>query len=444
MKRRISSHPVLLALLAFALLTSMGLPVSAGPQGDIGLSGEAGVSSAVTVRHDQAERAALLGTLELTGANVPMPHFSFSSMLGQVTPTATPVPTGVLKICKVAGPGVGTGELFRFNIEATGFTTMTVDVPAGSCVLDGTFPAGTVVTITEQQTGSTTVTAITPTAGADLAAGRTTITIQAGQEATVTFTNAKRQARLQICKEQGGLLFGNFTFTIGPAGATSTANATQTITLPPGATTDVCTAPFDVLAGGVTVTESSTTPFVLNNVTTRAIGGVQCTATANVATSSASVGLGSGDSTGVCIVIFSNRPVGTTITPTVTGTVSPTVTATLSPTPQTAPATNTPTRTATPLPVETGSLKICKVAGPGVQGGELFRLAPRLQVSPPPPWMCQRVAVRSTARSRPVRWSRSPSRPRAARWSQPSPRRRAPTSTLDSRLSRSRAVARAW
>jgi hypothetical protein len=62
---------------------------------------------------------------------------------------------GLLKVCKIAGPGVAPGTGFTFARGATGFV-----VPAGYCVQNGLLPVGTVVTITEMFSPATTASAI--------------------------------------------------------------------------------------------------------------------------------------------------------------------------------------------------------------------------------------------------------------------------------------------
>ena len=96
---------------------------------------------------------------------------------------------GLLKVCKVAGTGVALGTNFTFVMAGASFT-----VPAGYCVSRGTFPVGTVVTITETFSSATHVSAISV-----LPAGRGAVNLP-GQAATanigvgvteVIFTNAK-------------------------------------------------------------------------------------------------------------------------------------------------------------------------------------------------------------------------------------------------------------
>lgn len=68
----------------------------------------------------------------------------------QVNFTNTGSELGVLKICKIAGAGVMSGQSFPFTTAGAAFT-----VPAGFCVNRGTMPVGSVVTITEGSSTST-------------------------------------------------------------------------------------------------------------------------------------------------------------------------------------------------------------------------------------------------------------------------------------------------
>ncbi len=110
-------------------------------------------------------------------------------------------PTGQLKICKVAGPGVPLGTKFNFTVVSQ-LGTQKLTVPAGPgsqggyCLLNGTFVAGTTVSITELPLSGYTLTGATvningtsgppPTISSG---GTTQVAIGAGFT-TVTFNNA--------------------------------------------------------------------------------------------------------------------------------------------------------------------------------------------------------------------------------------------------------------
>jgi hypothetical protein len=145
----------------------------------------------------------------------------------------TNVPSeGRLKICKTAGPGVTAGTVFAFTVRvvATGATT-TYSVPAGQCVVDGTFPDSTVVEITE--TLPTGVVVRPPIDVAPAGELRTCATplpnrvcahISGNLITEVTFTNVG-VGRLKICKVSTTFPAGtNFTFTVRalPSGTPTT------------------------------------------------------------------------------------------------------------------------------------------------------------------------------------------------------------------------------
>ncbi|GLC24818.1 DUF5979 domain-containing protein [Roseisolibacter agri] len=110
-----------------------------------------------------------------------------------VTFNNTLAPTGQLQVCKVAGTGVTVGTNFSFGVSPGG-ATYTVSAgtgPAGNCVLDGTYPAGTVVTITETIPAgynAPTFTGCTATG----TPGQCRLTIVTGTN-TVTFNNTQAQ-----------------------------------------------------------------------------------------------------------------------------------------------------------------------------------------------------------------------------------------------------------
>lgn len=136
---------------------------------------------------------------------------------------------GVLKICKIAGPGITTGAPFSFT---TGWNKVssTVTVPAGGCALGPSFPAGSTVTVTENipQGSSTTVAGISINGlksfpGSTISGNSITFPMSSGV-AEVTYTNQAPTGYLEICKQQepppnGTNLnpaLGNSTFTVSP------------------------------------------------------------------------------------------------------------------------------------------------------------------------------------------------------------------------------------
>ncbi len=159
-------------------------------------------------------------------------------------------PTGLLKICKVAGTGITVGTPFTFN--AGGSNTLTVPAgpaPGGTCMIGPSFPVGTNVTVTETIPAGDTVSSIavappsqlvgTP----NLAGGSVNVAIGSGVT-EVTFTD-NRTGFLEICKK--GDVTGNFSFTVNPGGL-------GPFVVPAGA----CSPAIAVAAGPVTIHELQT------------------------------------------------------------------------------------------------------------------------------------------------------------------------------------------
>jgi Big-like domain-containing protein len=160
--------------------------------------------------------------------------------------------TGVLKVCKVAGPGVAVGTPFTFTAGSSTFTVPAGPPPGGTCVVGPSFPVGSVVTVAETIPLGDTVSSITVAPPGqlngvpNLTAGTVNLTIAAGVT-EVTYTD-KRTGYLEICKRTGEpAVSGNFTFyvngTLGP------------FVVPVGA----CTPAIEVPAGLTTINEVPTT-----------------------------------------------------------------------------------------------------------------------------------------------------------------------------------------
>jgi len=159
------------------------------------------------------------------------------------TNKSKPPPTGWLKVCKKAGPGVTVGQDFTFTVGAT-----TVVVKAGYCSQPIRLAAGN-VTVTEAATAGLRVSAIavapaTALVSSDLNARTATVKVTADQTTEVTFTNEKVTGQLKVCKVAGtGIKPGEaFTFTVG----------TQTVTVQAG----YCSLPITLAAENVTVKET--------------------------------------------------------------------------------------------------------------------------------------------------------------------------------------------
>jgi len=175
-------------------------------------------------------------------------------------------PLGQLKICKIAGPGVVVGTNFTISATPVGGATQTYTVPAGPaseggfCVLDGTFPVGTAVTVQETIPSNARPTAVTVTPSGrggtpNLTNGSVVATIGTGFT-EVAFTNTA-VGTLQICKIAGtNVAVGTgFTFALTPA----PIGASYSLTVSAGAgPTGTCSAPLSYLVGTpVSVTETA-------------------------------------------------------------------------------------------------------------------------------------------------------------------------------------------
>ena len=151
--------------------------------------------------------------------------------------------TGQLKICKVAGEGIALSR--AFTISAGGDTYTVPAGPAaegGFCVVDGTFPVGTQVTVQETiptgvQLQSVVAAPADRLVSSNLANGTALVRIGTGFT-EVVFTNRippppppPVTGQLKICKIAGpGITVGTlYTITATPAGGTA-----QTYTVPAG------------------------------------------------------------------------------------------------------------------------------------------------------------------------------------------------------------------
>ena len=104
----------------------------------------------------------------------------------KVTP---PPPPATLRVCKVAGPGVAKGQVFKFTVGSAA-----ISVAAGSCGAPITLPAGN-VTVKETATAGLAVSAIAVTGvgtlvSSDTASGTAVVKVASGAT-TVSYTNHK-------------------------------------------------------------------------------------------------------------------------------------------------------------------------------------------------------------------------------------------------------------
>jgi hypothetical protein len=127
---------------------------------------------------------------------------------------------GLLKVCKVAGPGIAVGTPFTFTAGSNTFTVPAGPAPGGTCAVGPSFPVGSVITVAETIPAGDIVSNITVAPPSqlvgtpNLAYGSVGVTIGSGVT-EVTYVN-KKTGFLEICKE--GEVGGNLTFYVNPGG----------------------------------------------------------------------------------------------------------------------------------------------------------------------------------------------------------------------------------
>jgi len=224
--------------------------------------------------------------------------------------------TAALEICKVGASSAVTGS-FSFSVAG-----QTATVPVNGCSPTLTVPAGT-NTITEAHSAGYQMQSVSSSpsdrlTGSDLAAQTATVNLPAGttsDETIVTFTNeVAPNGWIEICKSKPSddPLTGSFDFSINGTFAASVAVGT-------------CSSAIPEPAGDYTVAEAP-------------------------ATGSTLIGVTGNPSSSVSNVDLAQRQATVTVT---SGAISA-VTFTNQTTPQ------------------NGTLKVCKIAGTGVQNGQLF------------------------------------------------------------------------
>jgi hypothetical protein len=154
---------------------------------------------------------------------------------------------GILKVCKVAGPGITVGETFHFMAISKPFTVPAGPPPGGTCVVVGqNYPVPSGVIVKEQIPPGVTVSSIAvevappgQVVSTNLADGSVNLLIGSGVT-EVTFTD-KRTGFLEICKS--GEVKGNSKFTVSGLGP---------FDVPPGA----CSPAIELPAGEVVIHET--------------------------------------------------------------------------------------------------------------------------------------------------------------------------------------------
>ena len=244
------------------------------------------------------------------------PVFNKASMAGFLVGPAAPVPfnasdsvelgnatgamcvsegAGLLKVCKVAGPGIAIGTPFTFTAGPGKFAVPAGPAPGGTCMIGPTFPVGSNVTVDEDVPPGHTVSSITVlppkqlVGTPNLAAGSVNVTIGTGVT-VVTFTD-KLTGFLEICKR--GDVTGNFSFTVSPGGL-------GPFIVPAGA----CSPPIEVIAGPVVVTEQPTAGIAMIGCATFP-AGQQGACDPNAQTSTVTVA--AGDVSAETIAFITNR-----------------------------------------------------------------------------------------------------------------------------------------
>ena len=280
---------------------------------------------------------------------------TLTAIAATLTPRTVPSEVRELKVCKTANLNAGIRFTFAVTNLTTGGPDVTVQVPIGSCAIvttTGPLTAGSLVRVVEVANPAlpTQITGITAGAAAtintrDLAAGSATVRLGAGDNVVIFDNTVPAQlGAIEICKVAGPGVTGNFTFDI-----TGGSVPNRTITgINQGET--LCTQPFGVNAGPVTITERVPAGQFVELV--RVSGGPRCQLTSgtdNPVNNPARLQVTEGAS---CLVTFIDKLGQGTVTPT----------------PTTVPATATPTRTLTPAVSPTtltptaqqGSLIVCK------------------------------------------------------------------------------------
>jgi hypothetical protein len=154
--------------------------------------------------------------------------------------------SALLKVCKVAGPGVAVGTPFTFTAGSSTFTVPAGPPPGGTCVIGPSFTVGSTVAVVETIPAGDTVANITVAPPSqllgtpNLAGGSVNVTLGSGVT-EVTFTD-KRTGFVEICKN--GNVQGNFNFTVNPGNL-------GPFVVPAGA----CSPAIEVAAGPVFINE---------------------------------------------------------------------------------------------------------------------------------------------------------------------------------------------
>jgi hypothetical protein len=180
---------------------------------------------------------------------------TYAQQAGYDNWSCTITPVGILKVCKVAGPGIAVGTPFGFTANGNPFQVPAGPAPGGTCVVvapNPGFAVGTTVNIVETPipTGvavSNIAVAVAPpgsVVSTNLATG--TVSVVIGNGVTeATFTDYRTTGYLEICKT--GTAAGSFMVNPGNLGP---------FAVPVGA----CSPAIQVTAGPVVITETPNAP----------------------------------------------------------------------------------------------------------------------------------------------------------------------------------------
>jgi hypothetical protein len=204
---------------------------------------------------------------------------------------------GLLKVCKVAGPGIAVGTPFTFNAGSSTMTVPAGPAPGGTCVVGPSLAVGTAVTVAENVPAGVTVSNITVAPPSqqvglpNLTGGSVNITMGTGVT-EVTFTD-KLTGYIEICKK--GHVTGNYSFNISPGGI-------GPIIVPAGA----CSPAIQVVAGPVIVTETPSPGAVMSGCSAYPAGQqLGC----NTSAGSSTVNVAPGNISTMTIAFIENKPV---------------------------------------------------------------------------------------------------------------------------------------
>jgi hypothetical protein len=203
---------------------------------------------------------------------------------------------GLLKVCKVAGPGVAVGTPFTFTAGSSTFTVPAGPAPGGTCVVGPSLPIGSTVAVVETIPAGDTVSNITVAPPGqlvgtpNLAGGSVNVTLGSGVT-EVTFTD-KRTGFVEICKN--GVVQGNFNFTVNPG-------SLGPFVVPAGA----CSPAIEVAAGSVLINEMPSTGTTMAACATIPPGQQ---GPCNLGAHTSTVTVAPGDVSTITIAFVTNRP----------------------------------------------------------------------------------------------------------------------------------------